>query len=694
MKILNGRIEYTYQDKKHRMLFPVAGEISGPGLTIISEILDLPLGKEIKVRLVPESQIVLNSCSLETEGGFKKTDRFFLNGYQSWTESREYRYDEIIPGLSKTLFPLYSDFHVHNFGDYHFHKYRMKSGFYHSHTYTYIRNCPGCLEFIGSLSENQGFTIFQFETGKDRLEIRKDCAGLAVQSAYEIFRLFTIKGDDKAVFENYFARMGINKPKAPIATGWTSWYYYYEKVTEKDILENLEEARKNHVPLDFFQIDDGFEPAVGDWLAPCDKFPHGMKYLADEIRKAGYKPGIWLAPFICDNRSSILKEHPDWIIKNEKGEFYIAGKNAAWDGYFYGLDITHPGVREYITKVFRTAIDDWGFDLLKIDFLYGGCLKSLPDKTRGEIMAEGIDFLRKLAGDKILLGCGVPLGSVFGKTEYCRIGPDVHLDWENKDPAIIHYRERVSTIHTLLNTIFRRQLSGLAFQNDPDVLILRSTKTTLTKIQKYTVFMVNMLFGGIGFTSDRFSEYTEAEWRLYLSLFPIRETKILSVDEIPGYRWKLRPSPLQAVVGVKPYENAYLVSFTIGNSEYRTAVNLGRKKIRFSLEKGLYYDAQTKEFVQIAGPITLEPFETRCYLKVRQSDFSVAASTAPLIPASDVLELTEENGNIHLKSFRMTNRPGSVLIRMPNNSQGCLVNGIHYPAKEILPDLNIVEVPV
>lgn len=50
-----------------------------------------------------------------------------------------------------------------------------------------------------------------------------------------------------------------------VPTGWCSWYYYYSRVTENDVLENLEWLRRHRteLPLDYFQIDDGLSARAG-----------------------------------------------------------------------------------------------------------------------------------------------------------------------------------------------------------------------------------------------------------------------------------------------------------------------------------------------------------------------------------------------------------------------------------------------
>lgn len=173
-----------------------------------------------------------------------------------------------------------------------------------------------------------------------------------------------------------------------------------------------------------------------------------------------------------------------------RGEPFCGGSN--WST-FYALDLSNEEVREYLREVFHQVLDVWGFDLVKLDFLYAVCMLPTEYKTRGQIMCEAMDFLCEVIGDKLILGCGVPLGPAFGKVDYCRIGPDVGLDWDGAPKEKLLHRERVSTKNTIGNTIYRRQLNGRAFWNDPDVYLLRDDNIRLSAKQKEMLAQVKGL---------------------------------------------------------------------------------------------------------------------------------------------------------------------------------------------------------
>ena len=158
------------------------------------------------------------------------------------------------------------------------------------------------------------------------------------------------KGFSWSHYKYFFDFVGCKKPAIKHLSGYTSWYNYFQNSDEKIILRDLNGLNAAKKEVNIFQIDDGYEPFVGDWLDPCEKFPNGMKYIADKVHEKGYKAGIWIAPFSCQTVSRVAKEHPDWLIKDEKGKPTIGC--IAWGGA-YTLDIYNPEVREYIKHFFH-----------------------------------------------------------------------------------------------------------------------------------------------------------------------------------------------------------------------------------------------------------------------------------------------------------------------------------------------------
>ena len=76
-----------------------------------------------------------------------------------------------------------------------------------------------------------------------------------------------------------------------------TWYYYGLTVSYEDVITNLNRMKQLKLPFDVFHIDEGWEKTFGEW-EPNEKFPVPMKEVAEQIKEAGYRPGIWTSPFV------------------------------------------------------------------------------------------------------------------------------------------------------------------------------------------------------------------------------------------------------------------------------------------------------------------------------------------------------------------------------------------------------------
>lgn len=515
-----------------RLKYSLAGAVyetvgySGPHFSVIT----VNDESGVKLTLIPSRPITLISASLEFWHEYEKNEKFFVNGYQSWTTSGEMSAEDIYRGTTPLAgVTKYTKDMAITSGDYAFTRYEPRPGFFHSFTYTYLRRGDE-FELFGSLSERNGYTVFYSDMEKHIFSVEKDVEGLTISEPYEMFDIVRFVGGYDEVFEKYFAAMNLPaKKRIDRLTGYTSWYNYFQKIDENIILRDLKGLSRARASVNIFQIDDGYEPFVGDWLDYNGKdFPNGMKTIADAVHREGYLAGIWLAPFnVQRGKSRILKEHPDWLIRNPDGKPQLGC--VAWGGA-YTLDIYNPEVREHLKKVFDTVLNDWGYDMVKLDFLYSQCRTPRNNKTRGTIMCEAMDFLRECVGDKLILGCGVPLGPAFGVVDACRISCDVDLSYGGKFyNSMSINNELPSAQNAINNSMFRRHLNGRAFLNDPDVFFLRDHNLTFTWEQKLLLAKINNLFGHVLFVSDDAGEYSEAELEVLKETFRESDAKILDV---------------------------------------------------------------------------------------------------------------------------------------------------------------------
>lgn len=658
-----GFIKYNIDGQEVALNFSLDSTLINEHLELCSKLTKRGRAFVFECTICPKVEIQIIALVVKARVSLINNDMVFLNGFQTWTESREYGMDERIPKLNRLAWNILSPY-----GDYTFYPHRNTRGRLHSFTYTYINRNNENYTLYGSLSEAMGYTIFEYNREANELNIIKDCTGLCIENEYKAFEILITNGTEGEIFMDYFDAMNLSKPSVKSCTGWTSWYNYYTGITQEIIINNLNAFSNRSIPIDIFQIDDGYQNAVGDWLIINEKFPKGMKYIADSIKLKGYKPGLWLAPFICEKTSILYKEHRNWLLKHENGELVKAGFNPGWSGTFYVLDFYNQEFRDYIRKVFDTVLGEWGFEMVKLDFLYAAALLPRKYKTRGQIMYEAMKFIREVASDRLILGCGVPLGPSFGLADYCRVGSDVALKWEDKLLKGLKYRERVSTVNSLRSTIGRRQLNGNVFYNDPDVFILREKNNTLTIEQRNTLYILNLIFGGLVFTSDNLDEYSNEEMKLYLSLFPIRDKIIQRVEHIM---------------------EVYRVEFRIDDRNYLAMSNLSDSEVELHINNGVYFE-RTKGFIYGNSDVHLKAYETICLLVIQNKDFEIVGSYN-IFPGNEVIGFKVEEDNINLKFHGKCMGALNVFIKIPEKFKNFKVNGEIRNAEKIN-DLNILRV--
>jgi alpha-galactosidase len=164
--------------------------------------------------------------------------------------------------------------------------------------------------------------------------------------------------------------------KAPPA-GWCSWYCFGPRVTGKNVMDNLASIVKDAPQLKYVQLDDGYQPAMGDWLETGKAFGGDVQGVLQAIRKQGFEPAILGGPVHCRGRSHVFQQHPNWFMQGEDGRPLPADKVTfqGWRrGPWYALDGTNPEVQKHLENVFRTMRNEWGVTYFKLDANFWGAM--------------------------------------------------------------------------------------------------------------------------------------------------------------------------------------------------------------------------------------------------------------------------------------------------------------------------------
>ena len=274
---------------------------------------------------------------------------------------------------------------------------------------------------------------------------------------------------------------------SPVTSGYCTWYHA-RALDEKRMAELADFCGKHLTKFGFavLQIDDGWQISGRDFTTHNGrgKYSSGMKPMADKIRAAGMRAGIWFIPFGWDHKREVFKDHQDWFVhRTEDNQVYTV----KWAGTC--LDMTHPGARKFLRQVVSRICRQWGYKYIKIDGLWTGMAVRIlyprptyrddklgdavfhdPSKTNVEAYRDGLALVREAAGDDVfILGCNIAqnfrtLGASFGRVDGMRIGHDIGANWDRiKSCALMGTR-----LYFLHNRVW---------YNDPDCLMLRKPLT-------------------------------------------------------------------------------------------------------------------------------------------------------------------------------------------------------------------------
>ncbi|MCL4260866.1 MAG: alpha-galactosidase [Anaerolineales bacterium] len=298
---------------------------------------------------------------------------------------------------------------------------------------------------------------------------------------------FLARGSEEFVFAQYAEELGKRfgkKSDKPNPRVWCSWYSLYTAIDESILHQIFDDL--DDLPFDVLQVDDGWQTSIGDWDAN-KKFPSGMNALAERIKSTGRRAGLWLAPLIAVESSRLFREHPDWFLHDASGRFVSAGFN--WGEQLYALDTSHPAVLEWLSALMK-QVRAWGFDYLKLDFLYAGALpgKRFTDMPREVAYRQALKTMREAMGhDAYFLTCGAPILPSLGLCDALRVGPDISDTWENLRDATLLYNfttpgER-NEIRTTVNRLWLQTLVAI----DPDVVYFTEKENLLSEEHKQLI---------------------------------------------------------------------------------------------------------------------------------------------------------------------------------------------------------------
>ncbi len=122
------------------------------------------------------------------------------------------------------------------------------------------------------------------------------------------------------------------------------------------------------VGVELFVVDDGWFGArtsdragLGDWTPNPDRFPAGLKPLADRVHALGMQFGIWVEPEMVNADSDLYRAHPDWV-QYQEGRKRTEFRNQLV------LNLAREDVQEYLWEQLDGLLSSAPIDYVKWDF--------------------------------------------------------------------------------------------------------------------------------------------------------------------------------------------------------------------------------------------------------------------------------------------------------------------------------------
>ncbi len=255
-------------------------------------------------------------------------------------------------------------------------------------------------------------------------------AGVAAWEAYSVPGGYV----DELTRRHRFAVRNSPMLKGAVYCTWN--FGTFGNIDEKLLAERARAVAERIPECTHFLIDDGYQRGATRYLDTFypdpvrgfnpERFPSGMKAMAETIRATGLVPCIWLAPSIRLD-SELARQHPEWLLRD-------AHSNAELLGDTTFLDVSNPEAMRFLGEIFDALFVQWGYRGIKFDFMTqwftleraryqnGGSGPSWRERVFAEIR-------QRIGDDGLFMTCiAMSMGNPFpGLEADCyRCGCDIH----------------------------------------------------------------------------------------------------------------------------------------------------------------------------------------------------------------------------------------------------------------------------
>ena len=405
-------------------------------------------------------------------------------------------------------------------------------------------------------------------------------------------------------------------PRPPV--GWLSWYCFFCDFDEAKTLKIADFAAEHFRKYGFEYVQlETWER--NSWKLPVktyfnslewdeQKFPHGMKYVADQIHTRKLKAGLWIVP-LGTGEEREFREDPEIFLRKDDGT-----PVQSWSGY-YSIDPTYPRAKKRVFDMMKTVVTDWGYDYVKVDGLeLGGTaegsyyadsmyekehIRKLFHEPTVDPLRDIALIIRKAIGPKTFftacLGNPRKDGKFFGVANAARVGHDVF--YEGQDIA---WKPVLKVANAIQHSM---HIHNIAWYNDPDVLCIRSSLPSNMAVMLATMYG---LTGQLLFLGDTLYELPEDRVRMLTRLMPVENIfpgQIPAADpdsaaEGSAAPWTSVPKDVWVLHISRPFEKWHVAGLFNWDDAREKAVTISSKQAGLDPNKDyLLYDYWNDRFI-------------------------------------------------------------------------------------------------
>lgn len=466
-----------------------------------------------------------------------------------------------------------------------------------------------------------------------------------------INKSLTIKFEKNIYAKKYgitYAPINKNSTFKKPPVGWMTWYAVKFNASEKTVLENTKWMAENlkkygadavWVDWEWYHKDlKGVrDDGVDSFHPDKEKYPNGLRYVSDEIRKYGFVPCLWVG-FVNDPaENEYIKENPEIVLLHKQ----------EWCGQYF-FDFSHPKfLNEFLPKAL-SQVDEWGYDAVKFDTLpltiekhekYHANMYN-PDLSTRDAFRGVIKKTREVLGyDRYMMSCcGWMDEDILWACDMfdgARVGGDI-FNWKE---FIEQGIGRTARFYPLHNTVF---------YNDPDNVVIREEFNNIEQAKSRVAF-VSLL--GLPVTlGDNLPELPEERVELLKRGIPVMDIRPMDICRVTPKDVLI----INLAVG-KEYEEYNVVSVmnttSSNKEEYVSFDELGiDEKNLFAFE---YYSSVLTELNGNVLNVLLKPYETKIFAVRKKLNIPQIVSTSRHI-YQGALEIEKMNWNDDEKALTLT----------------------------------------